>query len=254
MPDVKDRVALITGGAKGIGAATAELFAERGAQVVIADLDEQAGVALATKLGPRHLYVKLDVTSAENWRNSLAEVASKAGGLDILLLNAGVMTRPPGAPIMNDPIEWMTVPAFEKVVAVNIAGVHHGIIAAIEHMAHRPDATIIVTASGAGVTPYGRDPVYAMSKYAVVGLASSLAEPLTSRGIRILTVCPNGIETTMCPPDLAERKQRENSFSTPRFMAEATVEIFERGLSGEVWMGGMNRPPFRYDATPIPKH
>lgn len=254
MSELTGKTVLITGGANGIGEATADLFAERGATVVIADLAMERAHEVARRIGNDSFAIELNVADPAAWKEGLETVASRRGGLDILILNAGVMMRPAGSPIMNDPVPYMDTRNFDKVVAVNIAGVYHGIVAAVPHMTGRPGATILATASGAGVAPYPGDPVYAMSKYAVVGLASSLAPALDGRGIRILTICPNGIETTMCPPDLFDKKVAENSFSTPRFMAEAMLEVYGTGKAGEVWMGGAKRAPYRYEPTPIAAH
>ena len=257
MTDFSGKTVVITGGASGIGAALAELAAEQGARVAVIDLDERNGTALVARLGGVHRFVKMDVSDAAAWPAAYAEVSSALGGIDVVALNAGVMTRPAGTPIFNDPLEWMTGAALGKVLGVNVAGVVHGILAVLPHLEGRAGATILVTASNAGVKPFPGDPFYAMSKHALVGLASSLAPALAERGIRIVTVCPAGIDTPMCPPDLHERKQAENSFSSPRFMAEAFAEIFDCAKTGEIWMGGHQHAPWIYrpaSSEPADRH
>jgi NAD(P)-dependent dehydrogenase (short-subunit alcohol dehydrogenase family) len=254
MSQFKGKTVLVTGGASGIGAAVAELVAEQGGTVIIADINDAAGESLAVKLGPPHHYIHLDVTKPDAWASEMVAISGDFGGLDVLILNVGVMTRPAGAPILDEPLQWITAGSLSKMLQVNQASVVYGIMAALPHMRGRDGATIMVTTSGAGVVPYPADPLYTMTKYALTGLCCALAPSLTAQGVRILSVGPNGIDTPMCPPDLHEKKIRENSFSTPRFMAEAFAEIYDVGQAGEIWMGGANRAPWRYEPAPLVVH
>lgn len=247
--DLAGKVVFITGGASGIGEASAELFAEHGASVVVADLDRVKGAALVERLGPKHRFVHLDVTDEEAWPKVLRDIVSDLGRLDLLFLNAGVMSRPQGANILDDPLDWLTRKAFDKNFAVNVLGAMFGIRAAIPFMQGRHQATIMITASGAGLRGYPQDVAYSVSKAGAVFLASCMATLLTDKGIRVMSISPHGIDTPMCPPDLYEKKKSEGSFSSPRDMAEAVLHVYQHGKSGETWGGGHQQAPWLHAAA-----
>ena len=251
MTDLDGKIVFITGGASGIGEATAELFAEHGAIVIVSDIDVDRGPALSDRLGQPHRFVQLDVTDETAWTPALKTVVDDFGGLDFLFLNAGAMSRPVGANIFDDPLEWVSKKSFDKTIAVNVGGALFGIIAAIPLMEGRDGATIILTASGAGITGYPKDVLYSVAKSGTIALANNLAPLLEPKGIRILSISPHGIDTPMCPPDLYEKKQSENSFSSPRDMAEAVMYVYENAKAGEVWCGGHQQAPWRHEAAEI---
>ena len=249
MTDLTGKTVFITGGSSGIGEATAELFAEKGAIIIIADIDDAKGHAVAERLGGRHRFVHLDVTDEAAWTPALKEVIKEFGGLDFLFLNAGVMSRPLGADILDDPFKWITKKSLDKNIAVNVIGPMYGILAAMPLMEGRQGATIILTASGAGIKAYPQDVPYSVSKAGTIFLANCMGALLGPKGIRVLSISPHGIDTPMCPPDLYEKKKRENTFSTPRDMAEAVLYAYEHGKPGEVWCGGHQQAPWRHAAS-----
>jgi NAD(P)-dependent dehydrogenase (short-subunit alcohol dehydrogenase family) len=202
--DLTDKVALITGGASGIGAATARRLADLGATVVVTDVDDTRGEHVVGELGAGHRYRHLDVASLEAWRQLVEEVERDLGGLAILHLNAGIMTRPPGAAALDDPMTSFTEAGYRRVMGVNVDGVVYGSMAAIPVLERGGGGDIVVTASEAGLTPLALDPLYSTSKHAVVGLVRSLGAALEGRDVRVNCVCPGGVDTGIVPPDLRE--------------------------------------------------
>lgn len=246
MSELDGKIVFITGGASGIGEATAEVFAEQGATVVVADIDDAKGQPLVKRLGERHRYRHLDVTDEAEWAQVVASAAEELGGIDFLFLNAGAMSRPLGANILDDPYRWITKKSLDKVMTVNVAGSIYGILAARRYMEGRDNATIILTASGAGIQGYPRDVPYSISKAAVICLANNMASLLAPDGIRVLSISPYGIDTPMCPPDLYEMKKAAGTFSSARDMAEAVLYAYDHAESGEAWCGGHQQEAWRH--------
>lgn len=248
MNEVSGRRILITGGASGIGAATARLFSDLGAIVIIADVQDELGHQLANDLGAPHSYVHLDVSDPAAWAALVATIDE----LDILFLNAGRNTRPSGQDSGDDPLGWISPEDFSRSVAVNLGGAVYGVHACLPLLAKCAEATILITSSSAGIRPYIHDPLYVMAKYGLVGLVGSLGPTLEERGIRIVCICPAGIETPMWSRDAVERKRAAGGkFSTPEFMAQAVLDIYRQARSGEVWIGGEEQPARRHETPPF---
>ncbi|MGI9597981.1 MAG: SDR family NAD(P)-dependent oxidoreductase [Acidimicrobiales bacterium] len=185
------KTVLITGAASGIGAATARLAAGDGASVVVVDLPGSAGQAVADEVGGS--FVAGDVTSAEAW----ADLASGLSELDIAILNAGVEFRDPAHfAQFDDPGSW-DLDLYRRAVGVNIDGVALGVRALVPVFDAVGGGSISATASLAGLIPWSPDPIYSMTKWAVVGLTRALAPPLKARRIQINCVCPGGVATPM---------------------------------------------------------
>lgn len=182
---------LVTGAASGIGAATARLAAADGADVVVADLPSSAGSAVADDIGGR--FVACDVTSADSW----GELTSRLDRLDIAILNAGVEFRDPkDFATFDDPGLW-DLDAYNRATGVNIDGVALGVRAVVPVMDASGGGSICATASLAGLIPWSPDPIYSMTKWAVVGLVRALATPLKAMQIQINCICPGGVATPM---------------------------------------------------------
>ena len=124
-----EKVVLITGAATGIGAATARAFAGSGFTVVGVDVDRVTGEALFAELGIPHEFHVLDVRDATAWTVLVSAIFERFGRLDVVHLNAGVMMRPKGAAIMDDPLAWFSPETWGKVRSVNLDGVAFGIMA-----------------------------------------------------------------------------------------------------------------------------
>lgn len=238
------KVALITGGARGLGAATAHAMAARGARVVIADLEETAEARAAG-----HRFAALDVQDRESWRSTLADLTRQEGRLDILHLNAGVISRPLGdganRMLEDDPLDWVTDDIYARVVGVNVSGAVNGVIAALP-LLKQSGGSIVITGSLAGVRPFAPDPIYALSKHALVGLTRSLGPSLAAHGIGIGIVCPGGMDTRMIPPALRTDALVANS---PDHVARVVCDAAEARAAGGVWLVFDNGTVRRQDAA-----
>ena len=218
---------VITGTSGGIGGAGAARFGELGAQVVGIDVVDGAATDLVA-----------DLTDPAAVAPSLAEAAERLGGLDVLWLNAGVMTRARNEDPMDEPIESLTAAGYRRVFDVNVGANVVAISAAIPLLGD--DGDIVITASAAGLSPFAQDPIYTASKHAVIGLVRSLGEVLDGGGVRVHAVCPGGTATPMAgsvkdlPPDLVQ---------APVAVADAVVELLRAGANGDAWTILPNRPP-----------
>jgi NAD(P)-dependent dehydrogenase (short-subunit alcohol dehydrogenase family) len=240
-------VALVTGGASGVGAALCRRLAARGATVVVADVDEAGAAAVAGEIGGAAM--AFDVGSRPAWDDALAAVVADHGRLDRLALNAGIMTRPRGLPMDDDPFGWMDRRA-ELVRSVNIDGVVNGTLAARDLLA-AAGGSIAVTASVAGLRPQAEDPAYSASKHAVIGWVRSVARPLAGLGVAIGAVCPGGIDTPLVPPDV---RAGGHTFVSPDHIAGALEMVLDldHAESGSIWISvGTDGPAWRYEFAPL---
>lgn len=217
------KVALVTGGASGIGLATAERLLEEGARVVIADIDLAAGRVASERLGAE--LEQLDVSDPKRWSEVVAALTQRHGGIDIAFLNAGIPTHPPtpeGLPEFD--IAALPDELYRRILGVNVDGVVFGARAVVPAMAERGGGAIVITASLAGLLPYPNDPIYALTKHAVVGFARSLASMLRPRGITVSTICPGGVATNILGPGWGERaRARGIDIMPPSQIADAVV-------------------------------
>ncbi len=186
-PVVAGSVVLITGGARGIGAATAALFAERGARVWIGDVDEDACLRTAEELGVRG--GRLDVTSLMSWRELLGRIDSEDGALDILVNNAGVM--PLGALAdENERIRDLTLD-------VNVRGVLNGMQSVLGDMARRGHGHVVNVASMAGMIPIPGMVTYNASKFAALGASLAARQEYAGTGVAVTAVLPSAVRTEL---------------------------------------------------------
>lgn len=245
---MRSRVALITGGASGIGRATAERLIAAGGHVVIADVAPD-GASVADQIGAR--FHRLDVSDADGWEVALASTVESFGRLDLLHLNAGVQSAPTGVPLGDDPFAWVTPEGFRRVSEINVRGVVNGVVAARHLPSEQRPSDIVVTASVAGVTALSVDPLYSMSKHAVIGFARSIAPTLDGIGIRIQVICPGGVDTALPPPDL---RIPGRVFAPPSYIADGVLHALEVGTAGDIWMAtDTGLPYWKYEFTPVPR-
>jgi len=186
------KVALISGGASGIGKATAELFAREGAKVTIADVDVEAGEAVARAIGDdggQAIFVCCDVTKASDCQQAVQKTVSRFGGLDILFNNAGVTRRASVLETTEEEWDW--------VMAVNVKSVFLMSKAAIPVMVEAGGGVIVNSGSGWGLVG-GKDAVsYCASKGAVIQLTKAMAVDHGEQNIRVNAVCPGDTDTPM---------------------------------------------------------
>lgn len=240
------RVALITGAASGIGAATAKVMATAGITVVGADVDCAGGERVFADLGDPHRFKQLDVRSDPQWRALIADIIEDFGRLDILHLNAGVMVRPKGAPLFDDTIPWLTVEGYHKVRDVNLDGMVYGVLAALEATGL---TNIVITASGAAILPLEMDPYYTATKFAELGFGLALAPLLEPRGIRLDVICPGAIDTSITAPDVRDMLKQE----PPTFIAESVLTLVNGAEMGPAWLALNEQSGLqRYDVPGLP--
>ena len=183
--------ALITGGASGIGAASAKRFVEEGAQVVIADINTEKGEALAAQYSDNMHFVKLDVTSPQSWENAVAIAQAKLGGLTTVVNCAGVSI--PGT------IEELTLEDFRHTMAINLEGTFLGSQAAVKAMKSGEGGSIVNVASTLGHRGGSFIPAYCASKAGVRMLTRAIALHCAENkyDIRANTISPGAIHTEM---------------------------------------------------------
>ncbi len=191
MDRLQDKVAVITGGAGGIGIAAGKLFAEEGASVLLVDLDEAALKQAVAETGSNRVsYFVADVTRAAD-NDAMIETASERyGGVDVLLANAGIEGD-------VKPITEYDEARFDQVLGVNVKGVFLGLKSAIPAMQSRGGGSIVITSSVAGVKGAPGLSAYVTSKHAVIGLMRSAAQECAAMNIRVNTVNPSPVETRM---------------------------------------------------------
>ncbi len=188
---LKNKVAIITGGAGGIGRAAGARFVAEGARVLLADVGEQALRDAVSEIGDNNVsYCVTDVTDFEANLRMVALAEERYGGVDILIANAGTEG-------LVKPIVDCDVDVFDRVIAVNVRGVWLGLKAAIPALQKRGGGSIIITSSTAGVRGTAGLSPYTTSKHAVIGMMKSAALECAPFGIRVNTVNPGPVETRM---------------------------------------------------------
>ena len=217
---------LITGGATGLGAATAMQVAAGGGRVAILDVNEAQGRDTAAKAGGA--FYSFDASRQEAWQGILDQVEQDLGPIGYAHLNAGIMTQPLQAPLRPARLEHVLPSRFRAVMAVNVDGVFFGLQALIPRLIPTAGG-ITVTSSAAGLVPIHFDPVYAMTKHAVIGLVRSAALAYAEETIRINTICPGGFSSALLPLGL-----KTEATMTPDDVAREVIDLLLDGETGEV--------------------
>ena len=186
---LEGKVALITGGARGMGAAHARRFAEEGAKVAITDVLDAEGEATAKEIGDAALFIHHDVTDEDAWSQVLRETTDAFGGVDVLVNNAGIFSM---APIAGHALD-----EYLRVIQVNQVGVFLGMRAVIPAMGARGGGSIINISSVDGLVATPMSVAYVASKFAVRGMTKVAALELASSRIRVNSIHPGGVRTPM---------------------------------------------------------
>ncbi|WP_194817547.1 SDR family oxidoreductase [Nocardia sp. XZ_19_385] len=227
--DLKHARVLITGAGRGIGQSTARLFADRGADVVIADVDTAAAEAAAAEIGARA--VELDVRARDQWDKAVADL----GRVDILVNNAGVM---PAGAFLDEPDA-----VGQATMDINVWGLIHGMRAVVPGMIERGHGHVVNVASLAGKLPVPGLAVYNASKFAAVGLSAATRLEFAEHGVSVSTVLPSAVRTrlssgmalgkgmpTVDPEDVAEAivgtcDTRKAEVAVPNYLGALDVAL-----------------------------
>jgi NAD(P)-dependent dehydrogenase (short-subunit alcohol dehydrogenase family) len=238
MGSLEGRSALITGGSSGIGLATVERFINEGAHVGVVDLHPPPG-------GGAELYIEADVGDPRSWAAILEQATQKFGGIDIAYLNAGVTTG-------ESDVEKLTDEQYTRIMRVNVDHVVYGTRAMVAHMRPRGGGWIVATASIAGLTGFAYDPIYTLTKHAVVGLVRSLGPALEPDGIKINAVCPGITDTPMTAGDIDVLHAAGFPLLQPFDIAEAVLLAVTSGGTGLCYPIQPGRPlePYRFAGIP----
>lgn len=243
MGDFDGAVALVTGGASGIGRGLARRLAAAGARVVVADVDEPGAVQVADEIGGSPL--ALDVADPVSWARAVD--ALEAGGrLDIAALNAGVATG-------ESDLTAVTDAQYRRALGVNLDGVILGARAVLPLLRRRGRSWLLATASLAGLTPMPLDPIYAAAKHAVIGFVRSLAPQVAGDGITVQALCPGIADTAIVTHD---ERARLAAAGLPLLPVEQVVDAALAALAsdgtGEAWIAQLGRKPLAYGFRGVP--
>jgi NAD(P)-dependent dehydrogenase (short-subunit alcohol dehydrogenase family) len=198
---LEGKVALITGGARGIGGATAQRFASEGAKVVVVDLLEAEGqesVGAIITSGGDALFVKTDVTNEDDCRRAAEAAAQQYGRLDAVVTCAGILQGAYTA------IEELDLETFDRVQAVNVRGTFLTVKHAMPHLKRSGGGVVLCISSGAGVRGPSSSIAYGTSKAGVHGLVMTLEPRLSPQRIRVHAICPGNIDTPLKRANVAD--------------------------------------------------
>jgi NAD(P)-dependent dehydrogenase (short-subunit alcohol dehydrogenase family) len=238
-------VALVTGGANGIGAAVVRRLAGRGASVVVADLDLAAAETVAAAVGG--VAVRCDVSSLEDNLAAVAVALETFGSLDVAVLNAGVSA---GCSLGDD----FDLARYRRLIGANLDGPVLGLHSVWPAMRER-GGDVIVTASMAALAPVPVEPLYAASKSAVTALVRSLAPSWASAGVRLNAVCPSFTDTAIIEGFRATIDELAIPLLDVEQVADAFEQVLATGRTGESWMvvPGRDVQPYRFRGVPGPR-
>lgn len=189
---LEGKVALITGGARGMGASEAQLFIDEGAKVVITDILDEVGKETAKRLSPdgsQCVFYHHDVTSESDWESVVGDAIGAFGQIDVLINNAGIFEQ---GSILDTSLE-----KFERTMDINVTGVFLGMKAVAGHMVQRKQGSIINISSVAGLNGTPGFVAYGASKWAVRGMTKGVAKELAPFGVRVNSIHPGIIDTPM---------------------------------------------------------
>jgi NAD(P)-dependent dehydrogenase (short-subunit alcohol dehydrogenase family) len=235
--------AYITGGASGFGAEVARQLVRRGDQVVLVDVNDADGEALAAELGGHYLHG--DVSDPEQVAQTTREAESLLGGLDLFFLNAGIST---GCGLGDD----FDLARYRRAMAINLDGVVFGVHEAMPVLQRRGGGAIVCTASMAALTATAFDPVYGANKAAVVGLVRAMAPVLAPMNVTINAFCPGFADTKI----IVELRETLDAVGTPVIPVEkagaSVLQVFDSGETGKAWLLQAGRDLIDYQFKGIP--
>ena len=228
------RIALVTGGATGIGAEVTRQLTGLGARVAVCDINAGAGEALARETGGT--FIPCDVTSLSSVTAAVNTCEQALGVPDLVHLNAGIMVVPAGAPFLA--IEDVSLEQYRRIVGVNLDGIFFGVKVLLPRLRLKGGAiTITASIAGLGILPI--DPLYAATKYALIGFGRSVAAANEGTGVKINVICPGVVDTGIVP-DAFKRPD----IMPPEVMAREVVDLLLNAPNGEIRVRIAQRPAF----------
>lgn len=194
--DFNGKIVFVTGGGGGIGLGIAQAFAEKGARIVLADIDLDFAKAAAEQLpeGTESLVLQLDVCSLDSWAAARTAVESHFGPIDILCNNAGISSG-------FKPLVAIEPEEFNRIMAINVTGVYNGVLTFAPGLTERGSGHIVNTSSMNGLNPFGSFAAYSASKFAVLGMSDALRQELAPAGVGVSTLFPGLTRSRMSEKD-----------------------------------------------------
>lgn len=236
--------AVVTGGASGIGKATAERFAAEGARVCVVDIDGEGAEAVARGIGGTSFAA--DMGGSAQVDAAFAHCEAMFGTVDVAVLNAGIA-------IGVSDLATLTDSDYRRIMRVNVDGVVYGLRAAIRAMNRNGGGAIVATASLAGLIPFPPDPIYDLTKHAVVGLIRSAAPALAAQGITANCVNPGMTDTKIIGEDAKQAlAAAEFPLMPAAQIAEAVVHAVLSDETGRCYVCQPGRDPLPYEFRDVP--
>ncbi|MGO4616107.1 SDR family NAD(P)-dependent oxidoreductase [Nocardia sp. 2YAB30] len=226
--ELSGKVAVITGGASGIGRATVGKFVTEGARVVIADINSELGTAVAAEFGPNVLFKKTDVANSGQVEDLVAYTVANFGGLHIMLNNAGIPAAM-HADFLDDPLD-----DFQRLMAVDLLGVMLGTQHAARHMADNGGGSIINTTSIGGIQAGCGELVYRAAKAGVIHFTKCAAIDLAVHGIRVNSIAPGAIPTPILSTTVAHLPDSEKATRQLREVMKSIRPLQREGTAEDI--------------------
>lgn len=246
MGALSGKVAVVTGGASGIGLASARLLSSEGATVVVVDADGDGAERAAASIGG--VAVRADVGDAGTWKD-IVGAARQLGGLDVVHLNAGVTTGEPD-------IEKVSDEQYRRILSVNVDGIVFGARAVVPELASRGGGSIVATSSLAGIVAFAGDPMYTLTKHAVVGFVRAVAPRLAERNITINAICPGLVDTPLIDGEIRDALAGSGfPLIAPDDVAAAVLGCVLGTDTGQAVVVQLGREPvaYRFGRSPGPR-